>query len=162
MLFFINYIFYRPIDTFKYNKNKQCEYMKIKNFSVIKFQNNKTKYMVSEILNDDVFDALRLASGQKAMWQPVAVRIKRLSSGEFAVMNLNNKKVVTKENIEIMKPSKKDILDVIATLNEYSKMQPLASWTNDHKYLGNFAKFCNNKGECENKVNIYIEKMIGA
>ena len=66
--------------------------MTIKIQNVVRFGDDKTKYMISAI-NKNNFDAIRLAQGAKVMWQPIAIRVTPIKgTGLYQVMNLNNKK----------------------------------------------------------------------
>lgn len=110
--------------------------IKIKN--VIRFGDNKTKYMISAI-NKNNFDAIRLVQGAKAMWQPIAIRVTPIKgTGLYQVMNLNNKKIVLKENLHVTAPTAKDIKNLNETLIKYKDKKNLPSWTTNYKFFGEF------------------------
>lgn len=110
--------------------------IKIKN--VIRFGDNKTKYMISAI-NKNNFDAIRLVQGAKAMWQPIAIRVTPIKgTGLYQVMNLNNKKVVLKEKLHVTAPTAQDIKNLNETLVKYKDKKNLPSWTTNYKFFGEF------------------------
>ena len=112
--------------------------MTIKIQNVVRFGDDKTKYMISAI-NKNNFDAIRLAQGAKAMWQPIAIRVTPITStGLYQVMNLNNKKVVLKEKLHVTAPTAKDIKNLNETLIKYKDKKNLPSWTTNYKFMGEF------------------------
>lgn len=112
--------------------------MTIKIQNVIRFGDDKTRYMISAI-NKNNFDAIRLAQGARAMWQPIAIRVTPITgTGLYQVMNLNNKKVVLKEKLHVTAPTAKDIKNLNETLVKYKDKKNLPSWTTNYKFLGEF------------------------
>ena len=112
--------------------------MTIKIQNVVRFGDDKTKYMISAI-NKNNFDAIRLAQGAKAMWQPIAIRVTPITgTGLYQVMKHNNKKVVLKEKLHVTAPTAKDIKNLNETLVKYKDKKNLPSWTTNYKFLGEF------------------------
>lgn len=135
--------------------------MDLKKFSMIQFKENNAKYFIYKTENNGTFEALNVNYNPREMNQPKIVKIKKLVSGKYGIMDVCNKKHITTDEIVAYIPTRNEFKDIVSTLNQYSRLKPLPAWIDETKRDVNFRRFFSNTGNPEEKqVDIYLRNML--
>ena len=134
--------------------------MGLKKFSVIRFKGNNAKYVVYNIINNNTFEALILNPEARGTNLGTSVKIKRLTNGQYGLMDIANKKQIIIDDAVAYIPTKNEFKEIMSTLNSYSDLKPLPAHKNEKQYNVDFKQVCMNKGKTERNVKIHMRNML--
>lgn len=134
--------------------------MGLKKFSVIRFKGNNAKYFVYNAVNNNTFEAISLNPEVRETNQGTSVKIKRLTNGQYGLMDIANKKQIIIDDAIAYIPTKNEFKEIMSTLNSYSDLKPLPAYKNETQDNYNFKQACMNKGKPERNVKIHMGNML--
>ena len=118
--------------TFKYMEILKIG-MNIKPNSVLCFDKNKTRYGVSTMINENIFNAVELSKQSNKSFKPMRVRIKRIGADAFEVINLQNKETVIKKGLRVTIPTKYNLTELKNTMESCDSMKCTSKKSNEQK-----------------------------
>ena len=134
--------------------------MGLKKFSVIRFKGNNAKYFVYNTINNNTFEAFNLNPEARGTNLGTSVKIKRLTNGQYGLMDIANKKQIIIDDAIAYIPTKNEFKEIMSTLNSYSDLKPLPAYKNETQHNDNFKQACMNKGKPERNVKIHMRNML--
>lgn len=134
--------------------------MGLKKFSVIRFKGNNAKYFVYNTINNNTFEAFNLNPEARGTNLGTSVKIKRLTNGQYGLMDISNKKQIIVDDAVAYIPTKNEFKEIMSTLSPYFDLKPLPAYNNETQYNVNFKQVCMNKGEPERHVKIHMRNML--
>ncbi|MDD3970102.1 MAG: hypothetical protein PHI91_02840 [Candidatus Pacebacteria bacterium] len=134
--------------------------MGLKKFSVIRFKGNNAKYFVYNTINNNTFEALSLNPEARGTNLGTSVKIKRLTNGQYGLMDIANKKQIIIDDAVAYIPTKNEFKEIMSTLNSYSDLKPLPAHKNETQYNVDFKQVCMNNGKPERYVKIHMRNML--
>lgn len=108
--------------TFKYTEILHIG-MNIKTNSVLCFNNDKTKYGVSKMINENVFNAVKLSKQADGFFKPMAMRIKRIGFDTFEILDLQSNEIGIKTGLKIGIPTKQDLVELKASCDRMKSLK---------------------------------------
>ena len=134
--------------------------MGLKKFSVIRFKGNNAKYFVYNTINNNTFEALILNPEARGTNLGTSVKIKRLTNGQYGLMDIANKKQIIIDDAVAYIPTKNEFKEIMSTLNAYVDLKPLPADKNETQYNVDFKQVCMNNGKPERNVKIHMRNML--
>ena len=105
--------------------------MGLKKFSVIRFKGNNAKYVVYNTINNNTFEALSLNPEARGTNLGTSVKIKRLTNGQYGLMDRGDKKQIIIDEAVAYIPTKNEFKEIMSTLNAYADLKPLPAYKNE-------------------------------
>lgn len=119
--------------------------MTVKLKSIIGFDKDKTQYVVSAMINGNLFDAVKISKQSKNMIRPAGIRIKHMGSDMFEVTDLQNQKTVIRYGLNVTIPADSQLKELERTINLYSMTKPKRAFGKNYENKINFLQMVNLK-----------------